>query len=633
MVLLPLALLFLSFNTGHVPMSPWNEEKTDSLGPVATAHSMGEVHSSIHYDITKLLAVKMGLSPDTAEIIARFCALVDQINPKPNYPYTWSLNNISIPDTFPGWNESLAGTERGGLNNNSQNEFTAQYWHFAFRDPADTLTGPLVWGDAYPEATDFDYYTGPTYFWRVPITYNLHSMMQWAFYNGGLPGLPDTLAPVQVKYADATSSGYQLVQPNSIQAFAIFLHSLADSYSHEECMVHDTLRAHPSEDPYCGLTYHSGHEFAYDTSMRAKKHADSCMHAIWRSLREFKRVHGIISPSLWTTDNHGFQDGDGIPDQLEDDGDSDNTETFLERWKNPSATDLNGDGLINHSDHTTWRIMVCNAEIGIPPQPGQISGPASVCQNATNTYTISPVTGATSYNWTLPSGWSGASTSNSIIATAGVNSGIIRVSANNSYGPGPSQTLNITVVIVPSQTVVTGNVITGQTKCYHATQTITVAGNNNSFTVRNGASATMVAGQKISYLVGTKVISGGYMLGYITPGACCAALPSAPESGENKTAMSFTDKPSPIANPQFFKVYPNPTSGEFVLEIIGDCSENFVNIEIFGMQGESVLKKTLPMGRKHRFSLSDNPAGIYLIRVVAGNKASTAKIVRILTDN
>ncbi len=364
LILLPLALLLLSLVNSPAGKRPWNEEKTDSLGPAVTAHSLGMMHSTVHYDLTRFLAVQMGLSPDTAEIIARFCALVDQINPKPGYPYRPSLNSTSIPDTFPDWPESIAGTERGGFTGNSQNEFTAQYWHFPFRDPSDSLTGDIVWG-TYPEVSDFDHFTGPPHFWRVPISYNLKSIMNWALYHGGQAGLPDELTPVQVKYADAGSLGYQLVQPNSIQAFGIFLHSLADSYSHEECMAKDTIRAHPAGDPYCGLTYHSEHEFAYDVSMRARLHADSCVHALWRAIREYKRVNNITAPALWTADNNGFQDGDGIPDQLEDDFDTDTTESFLERWKNPAPGDLNGDGIINHSDHSTWRIHMCN--IGFQP--------------------------------------------------------------------------------------------------------------------------------------------------------------------------------------------------------------------------------------------------------------------------
>jgi len=369
LILVSSGLLLMSLAKGPVVRPPWNEEKTDSLGSVMTAHSYGDVHSTIHYDLTRFLAIKMGLSADTAEIIARFCALVDQINPKADYPYSLSLNTTSIPDTFPNWPESLAGTERGGVNSNAQNEYTAQYWHFPFRDPADTLTGQMTWG-TYPVASSFQHFTGPPHFWRVPITYNLKHIMEWALYNGGQPGLPDQLTPVEVMYTDATHPAYTIVQPNSIQAFGIFLHSVGDTYSHEECMVTDTIRAHPESDPYCGLTYHSEHEFAYDADMRAKKHADSCIHAIWRCLREFKRVHNITTPAIWTGDDNGFQDGDGIPDQLEDDGDADVTESFLELWKNPATTDLNGDGVINHSDHTTWRIHMCNVGFQLQTQIG-----------------------------------------------------------------------------------------------------------------------------------------------------------------------------------------------------------------------------------------------------------------------
>jgi hypothetical protein len=54
---------------------------------------------------------------------------------------------------------------------------------------------------------------------------------------------------------------------------------------------------------------------------------------------------------------------------------------------------------------------------GAPATPGVISGPASVCALATNTYSVTAVGGATSYTWSLPTGWSGASTTNSISAT------------------------------------------------------------------------------------------------------------------------------------------------------------------------------------------------------------------------
>ena len=54
-----------------------------------------------------------------------------------------------------------------------------------------------------------------------------------------------------------------------------------------------------------------------------------------------------------------------------------------------------------------------------PAQPGPITGNTSVCSNTTQLYSIPQISGATSYTWTLPSGWTGSSTSNTIISTPG----------------------------------------------------------------------------------------------------------------------------------------------------------------------------------------------------------------------
>ncbi len=80
-----------------------------------------------------------------------------------------------------------------------------------------------------------------------------------------------------------------------------------------------------------------------------------------------------------------------------------------------------------------------------PEVPGTISGTNSICSGSTNTYSIAPVTGATSYSWTLPSGWTGTSTTNSISATASVTSGNISVTAKNACGDSPAQNMYITV--------------------------------------------------------------------------------------------------------------------------------------------------------------------------------------------
>lgn len=83
--------------------------------------------------------------------------------------------------------------------------------------------------------------------------------------------------------------------------------------------------------------------------------------------------------------------------------------------------------------------------------PGAVSGPSALCAGTTDTYSVAPVSGASAYTWTLPGGWTGASTTNSISATAGAAGGNIAVSSVNNCGASVAQTLAVTVNVIPAQ--------------------------------------------------------------------------------------------------------------------------------------------------------------------------------------
>ena len=87
----------------------------------------------------------------------------------------------------------------------------------------------------------------------------------------------------------------------------------------------------------------------------------------------------------------------------------------------------------------------------LPTQPGAISGSTTACSSITSFYSVTAVAGATSYVWTLPSGWNGASSTNSIAATPSLNGGTISVTANSACGPSTAQTLSVTLSSSPDQ--------------------------------------------------------------------------------------------------------------------------------------------------------------------------------------
>ena len=113
----------------------------------------------------------------------------------------------------------------------------------------------------------------------------------------------------------------------------------------------------------------------------------------------------------------------------------------------------------------------------VPLRPGNIIGEALVCANSTQTYTVSPVSNATSYTWTLPNGWTGTSSSNSITTTIGSTGGSISVVANNSCGISPSQSLSVSIQSLPTQPgIISGNSVV----CQNSTNTYSIANISNA---------------------------------------------------------------------------------------------------------------------------------------------------------
>ncbi len=84
-----------------------------------------------------------------------------------------------------------------------------------------------------------------------------------------------------------------------------------------------------------------------------------------------------------------------------------------------------------------------------PSQPGTITGNVSVTVGSSQTYSITAVSGATSYLWKLPAGWSGSSVNTSITTTVGSSSGTISVAAVNSCGTSAFSNLSVNVIIPP----------------------------------------------------------------------------------------------------------------------------------------------------------------------------------------
>jgi hypothetical protein len=102
----------------------------------------------------------------------------------------------------------------------------------------------------------------------------------------------------------------------------------------------------------------------------------------------------------------------------------------------------------------TKSTLVVQEAVAAPGAAGPITGPATVCKNNTETYSVGTIAGATSYVWTAPSGatiTSGQGTvSISVLFGASATSGNISVHGANTSGSGAASNLLVSVNTVPS---------------------------------------------------------------------------------------------------------------------------------------------------------------------------------------
>jgi GH18 family chitinase len=110
----------------------------------------------------------------------------------------------------------------------------------------------------------------------------------------------------------------------------------------------------------------------------------------------------------------------------------------------PSATAANISVTAQTACGTSTARTLAVAPTVAPTQPSTMTGSTTVCSATSQTYAVTNVTGMT-YNWTLPSGWSGTSTSNSITASTGTSGGTISVTAQNACGTSTARTLAVTI--------------------------------------------------------------------------------------------------------------------------------------------------------------------------------------------
>ncbi|MDA3878971.1 MAG: T9SS type A sorting domain-containing protein [Prolixibacteraceae bacterium] len=170
----------------------------------------------------------------------------------------------------------------------------------------------------------------------------------------------------------------------------------------------------------------------------------------------------------------------------------------------------------------------------------------------------------------------------------------------------------------------------GESSCFNANNTITVAGNGSIVEFENGSSVNLIAGTSVTLLPGFHAHEGSYVDAHITSnGTFCnnsqisimSTNPIAEKSLEdfNQVKNSF----QPLNTPAV-KVYPNPNKGCFKVELEG--IDEATQIMIFNSNG-TLVHQLDTFDKITTIDLSNKQRGIYLLRVDINGKHFTQKII------
>jgi hypothetical protein len=234
-------------------------------------------------------------------------------------------------------------------------------------------------------------------------------------------------------------------------------------------------------------------------------------------------------------------------------------------------------------------------------QPSAISGDVTICAGSNETYSVTNNPSATSYTWTLPSGWSGTSTTNSISVTSGTTGGTITVIANNACGSSTQQSINTTVTTINNSVAVNG---------------ITLTSNQTGATY-----------QWIDCVNGNSIIPGATTQSF-TPTANGQYAVRITVNGCDETSSCIVVNSVGIADIDFsqLSVFPNPGTGVFTISF--DNLNQSSEMNVYTVSGQLVDATLSKAEKQLTVDISDQPAGVYLIQITLPDSIVYTKIIK-----
>jgi hypothetical protein len=264
-----------------------------------------------------------------------------------------------------------------------------------------------------------------------------------------------------------------------------------------------------------------------------------------------------------------------------------------------------------------------------PATPASISGPASnLCGGGSFNYTVSPVAGATSYIWTVPTGCSITANNGTNITVSfpsNFSSGSITAKAVNSCGSGTATSLSLSRL--PS----TPSSISGPTTFCRNQQNVVyttpmVQGLSYTWTVPSGAIITSGQGTasitvKFGTSNGNVTVKASNSCGISSTrslSVCSVSCRMGQEVPDGSEPIELVNEMQPI-------VYPNPGNGQFT---IGGINQKSV-IQVYSAIGQLVRNEIVQSDIETlQINLNSEANGLYLVRIENANGMKELRYIK-----
>ncbi len=256
----------------------------------------GGPHSTFHFNLVRTLAAAAGYSAADAQSIADVCEAVDR-----GAFADVVLTGTARPDVHQGqqsiglyYHFGRRGAQNATGDYALPGNDTCQYFDAANVASKTYAAGcPLVWlvstagysGEPGPCQVEDNGKTTP----------EVAEIELWAVYGRGLPRFG---APTLAKDGGTA----QPVAARSLNALAIYLHSLADSYSHEACMEQCSFQGHSVGPASCtAVFWHAVAEYGPASVQNSgTQYTRNAAQAVWLTLKAYRQVNGLTGSAKWT---------------------------------------------------------------------------------------------------------------------------------------------------------------------------------------------------------------------------------------------------------------------------------------------------------------------------------------------